>query len=78
MMPAPKFDHELRVIRNIFNQLAALQPSARRRVLDYVMARADSLPVLAAVGGGLEDDEDDQPEMFDPPPPDGGDEARPR
>lgn len=56
-----KDDHELAVIRRIFSQLATLAPPARRRVVDYVSARCDTLPVLASVGGGSADDGADPP-----------------
>jgi hypothetical protein len=64
MSKAP--DYELSTITRIVHQLAALQPSARRRVLAYVCARVETLPVIAAVGGGTEGDtpEHDTVDMF--------------
>lgn len=49
-------DDEMSAISRICNQLAFLKPEARRRVMSYVMARSESLPVLAAVGGGAGDE----------------------
>jgi hypothetical protein len=56
-------DGEMVAINRICQQLALLRPDARRRVLAYVCARSESLPVLAAVGGGIED-EPTTPPMF--------------
>ena len=47
-------DIELNSIRRICRELALLPPGGRRRVLAYVNARVESLPVLNAVGGGTE------------------------
>jgi hypothetical protein len=58
----PPIDHEMLMMSRIAQMLATLPPPGRRRVLAYVCARAESLPVVAAVGGGTEDD---QPTMFD-------------
>jgi hypothetical protein len=52
------------VINRLCQQLALLTPSARRRVMAYINARAESLPVLAAVGGGTSDE---PASMFDVP-----------
>jgi hypothetical protein len=69
-------DGEMTAINRICQQLALLHPPARRRVLAYVCARAETLPVLAAVGGGVEGDTltapmfpdgpDDEPPMMPP------------
>jgi hypothetical protein len=59
-------------MQRICQQLALLHPPARRRVLAYVMARSETLPVLAAVGGGTESDEPGAP-LF----PDGPDGSEP-
>jgi hypothetical protein len=59
----PPIDHEMAVMTRISQMLATLPPPGRRRVLAYVCARADSLPVIAAVGGGTEDDQPAQ--LFD-------------
>jgi hypothetical protein len=45
-------DNELIALGRICDLLALLNGPGRRRVLSYVMARVDSLPVLAEVGGG--------------------------
>ena len=52
-------DFEITMMRRFCHDLAQLQPDARQRVLAYVSARIDSLPVLAAVGGGTEEDADE-------------------
>ena len=64
MSKAP--DYELGTITKIVHMLAALKPAERRRVLAYVCARAEALPVIAAVGGGIEADlpEPDTADMF--------------
>jgi hypothetical protein len=54
MSKAP--DYELATITRIVHMLAALKPSARRRVMAYICARIDALPVIAAVGGGAEEE----------------------
>lgn len=43
-------DHELQVMSRMADLYALLQPAARHRVHDYMGARLDTLPVLAAVG----------------------------
>jgi hypothetical protein len=58
-----KPDYEFKAIQIICHQLASLQPQARRRVLGYVNARVDSLPVVAAVGGNGDGAEDASTEM---------------
>jgi hypothetical protein len=45
-------DHELLILGRVCDLLATLGGGARRRVLSYVNARADSLPTIAAVEGG--------------------------
>jgi len=58
-------DHEMAVMVKLCQLLATLQPSARDRVMNYISARAGSLPVIAGVGGGIEGDtRDDQPLIF--------------
>jgi hypothetical protein len=52
----PPVDHEMQMMIRISQMLATLPPPGRRRVLAYVCARVDSLPVIAAVGGGTEGD----------------------
>lgn len=54
-------DHELSVMQKIFAQIATLPPAARMRVLGYVCARAETLPVLAAVSGGTDDEQPSLP-----------------
>jgi hypothetical protein len=60
----PPIDHEMMMMTRIAQMLATLPPPGRRRVLAYVCARAESLPVIAAVGGGTEGG-DEQPGIFD-------------
>jgi hypothetical protein len=50
-------DHEITMMQRFCRDLAHLQPGARRRVLAYVCARVDTLPVIAAVGGVVDDGE---------------------
>ncbi len=60
-------DNEITVMRRIIHDLASLHPGARRRVMAYVLARVEALPVIAADGGGAEDDNEvmfgDVPQM---------------
>jgi hypothetical protein len=62
-------DNEITVMRRIIHDLASLHPGARHRVMAYVLARIEALPVIAAVGGGTEEGEapssmfDDVPQM---------------
>lgn len=63
--PPALHDHEITMMVKICQQLATLQPGARRRVLAYISARVETLPVIAGVGGGVEEDPTtDQPFMF--------------
>jgi hypothetical protein len=55
-MSARHPDYEITVMNRFCRDLATLAPPARRRVLAYVCARVEALPVVAAVGGGTEDD----------------------
>lgn len=57
-------DVELSIMQKIFRLLATLHPEARMRVLGYVCARAETLPVIAAVGGGIEGDTKDEVPQF--------------
>jgi hypothetical protein len=61
--PATLHDNEMAVMVKICQLLATLQPTARDRVMNYVSARAASLPVIAGVGGGIEP-ETEQPILF--------------
>jgi hypothetical protein len=53
-------DNELIALGRICDLLALLNGPARRRVLSYILARVESLPVIAAVEGG-------EPELSDAP-----------
>jgi hypothetical protein len=53
-------DHELLILGRVCDLLATLGGGARRRVLSYVNARAESLPTIAAIEGG-------EPEPADTP-----------
>jgi hypothetical protein len=59
-------DNEITVMRRIIHDLASLHPGARHRVMAYVTARIEAIPVIAAVGGGIEEGE--APGMFDDVP----------
>lgn len=52
--PRAPTDHEMSVMTRFCRDLATLPPPARRRVMAYVCARLESLPVIAAVGGGTD------------------------
>jgi len=59
-------DQEIRLMDLFCRELATVAPPARRRVLAYVNARAEALPMVAAIGGGtVGEGGDQQVGMFD-------------
>lgn len=58
-----RLDPEVAIVTKLLQMLAMLDIPSRQRVLDYVVSRANSLPVIAAVGGGTEDDDPTQPDL---------------
>lgn len=60
-MPIPRArqtqDHELLVMGRICDLLATLADDGRRRVIEYLRLRVDTLPTIA-VNGGTTTDED--------------------
>lgn len=55
-------DFEMTTINRIMIQLAALDPPARHRVMAYILARLDDLPMAAQVTGAVPNG-DDQPAL---------------